>query len=163
MEDFEPFAARVATAGELHALRQTALKLTVPGVPDVYQGDEIEALALVDPDNRRAVDWARRRTLLEALRGGAAPMSRDARKLWLVRALLALRARRPGAFAGSYTPIDAGPGAVAFLRGEDVAVALPVREGGLDTDLLALPPGSWRPAFEADLLPGAQINVLERG
>ena len=44
----------VAASGELHALRQTALKLTVPGVPDIYQGDELVALSLVDPDNRRA-------------------------------------------------------------------------------------------------------------
>ena len=64
-----PRAWRVV--GELHALRQTALKLTVPGVPDVYQGDELVALSLVDPDNRRPVDWARRRELLDELRGGA--------------------------------------------------------------------------------------------
>ena len=93
---FEPFAERVAAAGELHALRQTALKLTVPGVPDIYQGDELVALSLVDPDNRRPVDWARRRALLAELRDGAAPDAPDARKLWLIRALLALRARRPG-------------------------------------------------------------------
>jgi (1->4)-alpha-D-glucan 1-alpha-D-glucosylmutase len=72
--DFEPIAARVAAAGELHALRQTALKLTVPGVPDVYQGDELVALSLVDPDNRRPVDWARRRALL-----GAPPADPDTR------------------------------------------------------------------------------------
>jgi len=155
--DFEPFAARVAAVGELHALRQTALKLTVPGVPDVYQGDELVALALVDPDNRRPVDWARRRALL-----GAPPSDPDTRKLWLIRELLALRARRRDAFAGAYTPLEAGPDAVAFLRGDDVVVALPLREGGLDTLGFELPPGGWRPAFEADLLPGAQINVLER-
>ena len=65
---FEPFAARAAAAGERHALRQTALKLTVPGVPDLYQGDELVSLSLVDPDNRRPVDWARRRALLAARR-----------------------------------------------------------------------------------------------
>jgi (1->4)-alpha-D-glucan 1-alpha-D-glucosylmutase len=156
---FEPFAARLAAAGELHALRQTALKLTVPGVPDIYQGDELIALSLVDPDNRRPVDWERRRGLLAAL---GEPADADERKLWLIRELLALRARRPEAFAGSYTPLEAGPGAVAFARGGDVAVALPVREGGLDTFALELPPGSWRQALEGDLLPGAQINVLER-
>jgi (1->4)-alpha-D-glucan 1-alpha-D-glucosylmutase len=159
---FDPFAERVAALGELHALRQTALKLTMPGVPDIYQGDECQALSLVDPDNRRPVDWERRRALLDQLREGAAPMTPDARKLFLVRELLALRARRPDAFAGSYAPLDAGPDAVAFVRGDDVVVAMPVREGGLDTDALPLPRGSWRPAFEADLLPGAQITVLER-
>jgi (1->4)-alpha-D-glucan 1-alpha-D-glucosylmutase len=162
-EDFDAFADRVAALGELHALRQTALRLTVPGVPDVYQGDELVALSLVDPDNRRPVDWERRARLLAELREGAAPMSADTRKLFLVRALLALRARRAAAFdGGSYTPLDAGPDAVAFLRGEDVAVAMPIREGGLDVDLLALPDGDWQPAFDPELLPGASVHVLER-
>ena len=160
---FEPFAERVAILGELHGLRQTALKLTVPGVPDLYQGDELEALSLVDPDNRRPVDWHRRAALLGELRDGALPGSRDARKLWLIHALLALRARRPETFdAGGYTALDAGPDAVAFLRGEEVAVALPIREGGLDLDLLALPDGDWAPVFDPDRLAGAEIHVLER-
>ena len=162
-EAFEPFAERLAILGELHSLRQTALKLTVPGVPDLYQGDELEALFLVDPDNRRPVDWHRRSALLGELRDGALPGSRDARKLWLIHALLALRARRPETFdAGGYTPLDAGPDAVAFLRGDAVAVAMPIREGGLDLDLLALPDGDWAPVFDADRLAGAEIHVLER-
>jgi (1->4)-alpha-D-glucan 1-alpha-D-glucosylmutase len=160
--DFEPLAERVAAAGELHALRQTALKLTMPGVQDIYQGDELVALSLVDPDNRRAVDWERRRELLAALSDGAAPDGPDERKLWLIRELLSLRARRPDAFAGAYTPLDAGPGAVAFLRGEDIAVAMPIRAGGLDAERLALPAGDWRPAFDPQRLPAAQITVLER-
>ena len=57
--DFEPFAAEVARAGDRAALAQLLLKLTVPGVPDVYQGDELLSLSLVDPDNRRPVDWER--------------------------------------------------------------------------------------------------------
>jgi len=148
--DFEPFAARLAAVGELHALRQTALKLTVPGVPDVYQGDELVALALVDPDNRRPVDWARRRALL-----GAPPSDPDTRKLWLIRELLALRARRPDAFAGAYTPLEAGPDAVAFLRGDDVAVAVPLR-GALAFSPL---PRDWAPVVDPAL---AGITVLER-
>jgi (1->4)-alpha-D-glucan 1-alpha-D-glucosylmutase len=153
---FEPFAARVAEAGEQHALRQTALKLTVPGVPDIYQGDELVTLTLVDPDNRRPVDWARRRELLAGL---GEPTNPDERKLWLIRELLALRARRPAAFAsGAYSPLDAGPDAVAFARGDDVVVAMPLREGGLDT--FAPPPGRWRPVVEPDRLAG--ITVLER-
>ena len=156
---FEPFAARVAAVGELHVLRQTALKLTVPGVPDVYQGDELASLSLVDPDNRRPVDWGRRREQLAALRDGAPPEGPDGRKLWLIRELLALRARRPESFAGGYTPLAVGDDAVAFLRGGDVAVALPIR-GAAPT--ISLPPGDWRPAFESDKLPAAGITVLER-
>ena len=72
LADFEPFAARVALAGARAALGQLVLKLTVPGMPDVYQGDELLDLSLVDPDNRRPVDWARRRELLDELRAGAA-------------------------------------------------------------------------------------------
>jgi len=147
---FEPLAARVAADGELHALRQTALKLTVPGVPDIYQGDELVALSLVDPDNRRPVDWARRRALL-----GTAPSSPDTRKLWLIRALLALRARRPDAFAGGYEPLDAGADAVAFVRGGEVAVAMPIR----GEPSFSPPPGDWAPVVEPQL---AGITVLER-
>ena len=149
LRDFVPFAERVAAAAEPIILRQTALKLTVPGVPDVYQGDELVALSLVDPDNRRPVDWARRRALL-----GAPPADPDTRKLWLIRELLALRARRPDAFAGSYEPLDAGADAVAFVRGGEVAVALPIR-GELS---FAPPPGDWSQVVEL-----AGITVLERG
>jgi (1->4)-alpha-D-glucan 1-alpha-D-glucosylmutase len=147
--DFEPFAARLAQAGEPIALRQTALKLTVPGVPDIYQGDELVALSLVDPDNRRPVDWERRRALL-----GAPPSDPDTRKLWLIRELLALRARRPGAFAGSYEPLDAGPETVAFARGGEVVVALPVR----GEPEFEPPAGEWR-----EVVALAGVTVLERG
>ena len=115
----EPFVARVAPVGERIALAQTLLKLTCPGVPDIYQGDELESLALVDPDNRRPVDWdARRRAL-------ASPPP----KLRVTREALALRARRAEAFAGSYEPIDAGRDVCAFTRGGEVLVAAPLRPG----------------------------------
>ena len=74
------------------------LKLTCPGVPDIYQGDELEALALVDPDNRRPVDWELRRRLL------ADDPARDP-KLWVTATLLDLRRRRPDAFARGYMPV----------------------------------------------------------
>ena len=93
--------ARATELGERIALAQTLLKLTSPGVPDIYQGDELWALALVDPDNRRPVDWAARRVALDALRGGAAPL-RETAKLHLILAVLDLRRRRPEPFAGAY-------------------------------------------------------------
>ena len=80
LDDFEPFAARVAAAGRRSALGQQLLKLTVPGVPDVYQGDELEALNLVDPDNRRPVDWEERRRAARRAarrRGGRRPRRRS--------------------------------------------------------------------------------------
>ena len=73
LADFEPFADEVARAGERSALGQLLLKLTVPGLPDIYNGDELRSLSLVDPDNRRPVDWDARRAALAALADGAEP------------------------------------------------------------------------------------------
>jgi (1->4)-alpha-D-glucan 1-alpha-D-glucosylmutase len=128
LADFVPFVAAVADAGERSALGQLMLKLTVPGVPDVYQGDELIDLSLVDPDNRRPVDWDARRAALAELRGGAEP-TRETMKLHLIARALELRGRRPEAFAGAYAPIDAGPDVVAFSRGDGaVLVVVPVRD-----------------------------------
>jgi len=140
LADFEPFAAELALAGDRAALGQLLLKLTVPGLPDIYQGDELLSLSLVDPDNRRPVDWQRRRRLLEELRHGAAPTD-ESRKLWLIMRALVLRRTRAVAFAGTYEPLDAGPRTMAFLRGGDVLVAAAVRGDG---DPVELPAGRWR-------------------
>ena len=156
LADFEPFAARVAAAGDRAALGQLALKLTAPGVPDIYNGDELPYRALVDPDNRRPVDWDRRRELLARVRDGAEPDDQT-RKLWLTWRLLDLRARRPEAFAGTYEPLHAGPGVCAYVRGGEVLVAVAVREGAT----FEAPPGDWH-----GVLPGLDeaqgITVLER-
>ena len=139
LADFEPFAARLARAGDRSALAQLLLKLTVPGLPDVYQGDELASLSLVDPDNRRPVDWAARRRALDALRAGAAPTD-ETRKLWLITRVLELRRARPAAFSGAYEPLDAGPRTVAFLRGGEVLAAVAIRGDG---DPVELPEGRW--------------------
>jgi (1->4)-alpha-D-glucan 1-alpha-D-glucosylmutase len=144
LEEFEPFAARLAALGDRAALGQLALKLTAPGVPDIYQGDELPFRALVDPDNRRPVDWDRRRETLAALRGGAGSDAAN-RKQWLIWRLLALRAARPEAFAGSYEPLDAGGAACAYVRGGDLLVVVALRpEGVMAGDLIGAPGGSWR-------------------
>ena len=158
LADIEAFLERLLPVAERHALGQLLLKLTVPGLPDVYGGDDLWFLALVDPDNRRPVDWAARREALDALRSGAAP-TRETVKLWLIWRALDLRARRPDAFAGAYTPLDAGDGTVAFLRGDgEVLVAVRVRE---DAPPFAPPAGEWR-----DVLAGAPddygLVLLER-
>jgi (1->4)-alpha-D-glucan 1-alpha-D-glucosylmutase len=150
LSDFEPFAAEVARLGERAALAQLLLKLTVPGVPDIYQGDELLSLSLVDPDNRRPVDWARRRKLLEAVRHGA-PRDDETRKLWLIVRALTLRAQQPRAFEGSYTPLEAGPDAVAFLREGTVLVAVRLRGEGGSVDV---PAGTWR-----DVLAGGERRL----
>jgi (1->4)-alpha-D-glucan 1-alpha-D-glucosylmutase len=135
--DFDGFAADLAEAGDRAALGQLLLKLTSPGVPDIYQGDELLSLSLVDPDNRRPVDWAARREgLTEVLAGAAAP-----RKLFVIQRALALRARRPDAFAGDYAPLEAGPDAIAFARGGVVIAAARLRGDGART--VSLPDGNW--------------------
>ena len=85
------------------------LRFTSPGVPDIYQGDELWDLSLVDPDNRRPVDWEQRRDVLDAPRSGARPTPATA-KLYAIRELLALRRRRPHDFSGSYAPLPREPG-----------------------------------------------------
>ena len=85
-EELHAYAVRVSERARQIVLGQTLLKLTVPGVPDIYQGDELPFLALVDPDNRRPVDWELRRRLLAS--------SEEPPKLRLIRETLALRARR---------------------------------------------------------------------
>ncbi len=131
------FLTRLAPLGVANSLVQTVLKLTVPGVPDIYQGAELWDLSLVDPDNRRPIDFAARRALLERdasetphpdLRHMLANWQDGAIKLHLTAALLRLRRKYPALFAeGSYEPLTAeGPDAervCAFLRRtEDTAM-----------------------------------------
>ncbi len=133
----DPFLDRVAELGRRISLAQLLLKLTAPGVPDVYQGDELEALALVDPDNRRPVDWEARRRALAALRAGEPPDEATA-KLAVTWKTLELRASHAEAFAGSYQPLNLGDGVVAFIRGGDVLVAV-----GTRPDVNPDPPDGW--------------------
>ncbi|HSC51583.1 MAG TPA: alpha-amylase family glycosyl hydrolase [Gaiellaceae bacterium] len=118
--EVERFVERVRPLGRELARGQLLLKLTSPGVPDVYQGDELEMLTLVDPDNRRPVDWRLRERLLAS---GGDPKQR------LTREALELRARRADAFAGAYEPLDLGPDVCAFTRGGEVLVAVQLRAG----------------------------------
>jgi (1->4)-alpha-D-glucan 1-alpha-D-glucosylmutase len=153
-ESFDRFAQRVAEAGERASLAQLLIKLTAPGVADIYQGDELASLSLVDPDNRRPVDWARRREALAAVRAGSAPDTFDYHKLRLIVAALDLRRRRAEAFAGSYEPVDAGERAIAYIRGDAVFVAAEIRSGAS----LPVPDGDWREVVSG--VPG--LKLLER-
>ena len=138
--DLEAFLVPVVEEGRRSALGQLLLKLTSPGVPDVYQGDELEDLSLVDPDNRRPVDFDLRRAALKHLAGGGEPRDYGERKLDLIRRALALRAARPDAFTGAYEPVDAGADVVAYTRGDAVLVVCPARPGATATVDLA----GWR-------------------
>jgi (1->4)-alpha-D-glucan 1-alpha-D-glucosylmutase len=113
------------------------LKLTSPGVPDIYRGDELEDLSLVDPDNRRPVDWDARRHALAALQAGDAPNEATV-KLYVTWKALRVRAEKTNAFAGSYEPIDLGKGVCAFVRGGEVLVAVAVMP-----DAVVRMPNGW--------------------
>jgi (1->4)-alpha-D-glucan 1-alpha-D-glucosylmutase len=150
LDDFEPFVGRVAAAGDRAALGQLVLKLTAPGIPDIYQGDELPFRALVDPDNRRPVDFGWRQAMLRRLMGGSPPAA-GTRKLFLILRLLGLRARRPAPFTGAYEPVDAGPNTCAFVRGGDVLVVVGVRGGPTYEGGLADPPGgAWRDVLRGE-------------
>jgi (1->4)-alpha-D-glucan 1-alpha-D-glucosylmutase len=130
---------RIVARGRRNSLAQTALLLTCPGVPDLYQGTELFDLSLVDPDNRRPVDYDERRRLLALVAGEAplacAPGDSALSKLTLVHRLLARRREAPGLFASTdYEPLSFHGGradeVVGFRRG-DLTVVVP-RLGGDD-------------------------------
>jgi (1->4)-alpha-D-glucan 1-alpha-D-glucosylmutase len=154
------FVGTLAPAWRVNVLAQQLLALTVPGVPDVYQGNELVDLSLVDPDNRRPVDFELRRALLASL-PGLSPDDLLARadvglaKLRVTRDALHLRRRRPASFgagaAGRYTPLDVSGAradhVVAFTRGAapDVAVVVPRLVLGLRGRHPEVPPGAVNP------------------
>jgi (1->4)-alpha-D-glucan 1-alpha-D-glucosylmutase len=162
--DLEAFVAPLIDPGYVNALGQTLLKLTAPGVPDIYQGQEMWDFSLVDPDNRRPVDYSARRDLLGEIGGIDAGRAWTERasgspKLMLINRALRLRSERPAAFEGAYRPMLAhGPAAdhvVAFSRGDEVVTVVPrltiKLDGRWDDTAIELPGGRWR-----DVLTGAE-------
>jgi (1->4)-alpha-D-glucan 1-alpha-D-glucosylmutase len=124
----DTFVTRHTPRGERAALGQLLLKLTTPGVPDIYQGDELWTLSMVDPDNRRPVDFEERRRVLDDLQSGGR-ITRANVKMHLIRRALALRSRRPEAFGGAYDPLLADGSLCAFTRGDaEVLVVTAVRD-----------------------------------
>ncbi|HET7877061.1 MAG TPA: malto-oligosyltrehalose synthase [Methylomirabilota bacterium] len=133
LDDFLPFQRRVALYGAINSLAQTLLKIAAPGIPDLYQGSELWDLSLVDPDNRRPVDFARRRALLASLRALVEARGEDLAglcaellaswpdgrvKLFLIQRGLALRRDRPQLFErGAYQRLEAGGERAEHLLG----------------------------------------------
>ncbi|GAB3915383.1 malto-oligosyltrehalose synthase [Microlunatus endophyticus] len=143
------FHRLVRPASLVNSYGQKLLQLLAPGVPDVYQGTELIDDSLVDPDNRRPVDFARRRRLLAELDSGARPGEPDAVKLLITSR--ALRLRREVGLQG-YRPLYASGSAadhlIGFDRGPVIAIAtrLPIglsARGGWDTTSIDLPDGEW--------------------
>lgn len=169
---------RVTTLG------QKLVQLTMPGVPDVYQGSELVDLSLVDPDNRRPVDFEDRLARLDRLDAGAKPEGLDDEKLLVTSRAIRLRRELPGAFTGYSVLPATSSHVVAFARGAvddpdapaviTVATRLAVtleRYGGWSDETVRLPPGDWvdvltgRPATEriGELLSELPVALLRRG
>jgi (1->4)-alpha-D-glucan 1-alpha-D-glucosylmutase len=175
-KDLEAFVQPLVEPGRVNALAQLCLKLCAPGIPDTYQGTELWDLSLVDPDNRRPVDYALRQRLLSELDGLSPEEIFDRAdeglpKLWLLQKGLDLRRRRPEAFGpdAGYTPLGAqgahADRVVAFMRGQDVvAVAtrqnLRLRENWADTSL-ELPPGRWLNALTREETFEGRVNMVD--
>jgi (1->4)-alpha-D-glucan 1-alpha-D-glucosylmutase len=188
--DLERFVATLAPHGSINSLSATLLKLTSPGVPDIYQGTELWDFSLVDPDNRRPVDYALRRRLLDEAR--ARPLSltwsedstTGTAKIGLIATTLALRSRRADAFdeRGPYAPVWAqgefADDVVAFTRGDPACVISLGqrrslrRRGRWGTTLITLPEGRWENLCDGDghsgevlvgeLLHAFPVALLER-
>jgi (1->4)-alpha-D-glucan 1-alpha-D-glucosylmutase len=169
MADVARYVKPLVELGRVTSLAQTLIKLTAPGVPDLYQGTELWSFQLVDPDNRGLVDYdVRRRALraIESMTAGAIWQRADEGlpKLWTIRQALAVRRRHIAAFGaeGSYRPLYAeGPRAdhvVAFQRSADVITLVPRLVMGAcgrwHQTAIELPAGRWRNVLTGECATG---------
>ncbi|MBN1382115.1 MAG: malto-oligosyltrehalose synthase [Deltaproteobacteria bacterium] len=177
--DLELFVETLKIPAAINSLSQTLLKLTAPGIPDIYQGTELWDLSLVDPDNRRPVDYGLRQRLLDEM-DEITPESAWQRveeglpKMYVIRKTLALRNTYPQFFneKGCYRPLSAAglkrEHVIAFTRGDHVMTVAPRLFIGLKGDWadteLTFPRGQWRNAFTGDAIKGkAQVkDILQR-
>jgi len=174
VREVERFVAPLILPGRINSLAQVLLKLTAPGRPDIYQGSELWHFALVDPDNRRPVDYAIRRELLDELKecppeGIMRRIDDGLPKLWIIRQALAVRQQSPEAFGidGAFTPMWArgarSEHAVAFCRGEKVITLVPRLVVKLANDwrntTLEIPRGVWLNAFTGERWQGGATAV----
>ncbi|GLY42263.1 malto-oligosyltrehalose synthase [Amycolatopsis sp. NBRC 101858] len=171
--DVEAFVARIEQPGYVNSLGQKLVQLTAPGVPDVYQGTELWDFSLVDPDNRRPVDYAVRRETLARVADGELPEidASGAAKLLVVHKALRLRREHPALFRG-YRPLRAEGAAaghvLAYTRSADLAVAvtrLPIgldAAGGWRGTVLPLPAGVWTDVLTGREVTGDVATLFER-
>ncbi|HEX4210857.1 MAG TPA: malto-oligosyltrehalose synthase [Candidatus Binataceae bacterium] len=174
MDGLETFVEPLIWPGRINSLAQTLLKLTSPGVPDFYQGSELWELTLVDPDNRRPVDYGLRRRLLSDLRSATLReilnrTDEGLPKLWVIQKALSLRRRHPEWFgqASTYEPLRArGPASdhvVAFIRSDNAITIVPrltLKLGGRWRDTsVPLPKGLWHNELTGDRVSGGDASV----
>ena len=169
------FCAGIDLPARVVVLGQKLVQLAMPGVPDVYQGCEIVDLSLVDPDNRRDVDFDERRSRLARLDAGERPADLDDEKLLVTSRVLRVRREHPEWFRGAgsaYVAIPTSTGnAVAFGRGTAgdvravaVTTRLPLaldRHGGWGEHTLALPEGTWRDALTGREVGGGTVHLAD--
>ncbi len=169
------FAGSTAEACRATVLGQKLLHLVVPGVPDVYQGSELVDLSLVDPDNRRPVDYGERRRRLAALDAGRPPQDLDDEKLRVVAGALRLRRQHPEWFVGPsarYLPVATTTGnAVAVGRGDSAVprvIAVVTRlagslqeYGGWRQHTVSVPPGAWRDVLTGRTFDGGSVQLAD--
>ena len=166
------FVEALHPADWIKALSQQLLKLTIPGVPDIYQGSELCHRALVDPDNRRPVDYACRQSRLQARdRMTAAEvlerMDEALPKLWTTSRTLRLKARHPALAdpTSACAPLDLrGPAAaraVGLLRGGEVAVVVPIRTWApaWAGTQVRLPEGRWQHVLADTTMDGGAVDL----
>jgi (1->4)-alpha-D-glucan 1-alpha-D-glucosylmutase len=165
------FAAEITPAGWSNALGQKLVQLAMPGVPDTYQGTELWDNSLVDPDNRRPVDFAVRRETLARLDAGWRPPvdASGAAKLLVISRALRLRRDRPDLFTGHRAVPAHGPAAelaVCFDTGGALAVAtrLPVgldRRGGWGDTSVSLPVHEMTELFTGRVYAGGRVPLAD--
>jgi (1->4)-alpha-D-glucan 1-alpha-D-glucosylmutase len=164
------FVMQLKDYARANALGQKLVQLTMPGVPDVYQGCEITSLALVDPDNRRPVDFDECRARLARLDNGREPRHQRDEKLLVTSRALRLRRHRPDWYAGPYEPVRASGEAarhvLAFMRGEALTVATRLprgleRGGGWADTHLEVAPGTWRDVFTGEVYEGPRVEMAD--
>jgi len=176
LQSFESFVQPLIEPGRVNSLSQVLLKLTAPGIPDTYQGSELWDLSLVDPDNRRPVDYDLRRRLLSELphltvEEAWRRMDEGLPKLWTMHHALCARRQHAAAFRdeGVYTPLEAeGAKAahlVAYMRGEKIVAMAPrlvmKLAGDWKDTLIDVPGGTWRNRFSGAVFQGGKIRVAE--
>jgi (1->4)-alpha-D-glucan 1-alpha-D-glucosylmutase len=172
--DVKAFTETLAGAGETNSLSQTLLKMTTPGVPDIYQGTELWNLSLHDPDNRRLVGYERRKTMLAELKvltieEAWRRRSEGLPKLWIIQKTLQLRARHPEWFdsSASYEPIrtrgEKADHVFAFARGAHVVSVVPrllmKLAGNWKNTSLTLPDGEWTNEFTGEKTSGGEKSA----
>ena len=173
LADLEAFVNRILKPGRINSLTQTLLKHIAPGVPDLYQGSELWDLSLVDPDNRRPVDYDLRRKLLSELQGMDASqvtqrMDEGLPKLYLIHRCLRLRREHPEWFGvdAGYKPLSAqgrkARHAVAFLRGDSLIALAPrhsVTLSSWESTNIEIPAGQWRNELTGASVAGGTVAV----